>query len=97
VEHPAWAVGSPVGTGIDARSRPLTADETGRIEAHLRHVLANPRIRLVPHPPEADVFVGERLIGVVYPEDDGGERTFYFEIAITAEDLARVAPAGSRR
>jgi hypothetical protein len=94
---PAWAIGSQPGMGIEVRTKPLSTDEIRQLERYLREVLANPQLRLAPQPPEADVYVGDRRIGVVYPEDDDGDRTFYFEIAITRDDLARRAPAGSKR
>jgi hypothetical protein len=68
-----------------------------KIELHLRRTLGTNEIRLVPQPPEAEVFVGERFIGVVYPEEQNGQRAFYFEMAIFASDLEQNEPASSKR
>ena len=60
-----------------------------RIEGHLRGTFANARIVLTPRPKQkdsAEVYVGEEFIGVVF-EDEDGDGSFMFEMAILAEDL----------
>jgi hypothetical protein len=94
---PAWAVGSLPGSLIESLPRPLTSTETKKIESHLRRVLGNKEIRLAPQPPEAEVFIGHRFIGVVYPEEQDGQRAFYFEMAISDKDLEEDEPASSKR
>jgi hypothetical protein len=95
----AWAVGSPPGAPIDNLPKPITAGETKQIESHLRQTLGVKGIRLVPHPPEAEVFIGDRFIGVVYPEEQNGKRAFFFEMAIFDDDLDldQKQPARSKR
>jgi hypothetical protein len=90
----AWAVGSPT---IDNLPKPITAGETKQIELHLRQALGVKGIRLVPHPPEAEVFIGDRFLGVVYPEEQNGKRAFFFEMAIFDADLAQKEPVRSKR
>jgi hypothetical protein len=91
----AWAVGSPPGASIDNLPKPITAGETRKIESHLRQTLGVKGIRLVSHPPEAEVFIGDRFIGVVYPEEQSGKRAFFFEMAIFDADLDE--PVRSKR
>ncbi len=60
-----------------------------KIEGHLRGTFANARISLVPRPRQhdsAEVYVGEEFIGVVF-EDEDGDGSFMFEMAILGEDL----------
>ena len=60
-----------------------------RIETYLRGAFANARITLVPRPKQkdsAEVYIGEEFIGVVF-EDEDGDGSFMFEMAILAEDL----------
>lgn len=92
----AWAIGTPADASLEEGARPLSADEVRAIEAHLRRVFGNVHVRLEPHPPEADVFVGDVLVGVVYPYEEGSGRAFFFEMAIYDTDLAP-APQGSGR
>ena len=60
-----------------------------RVEGHLRGTFANARITLVPRPKQkdsAEVYIGEEFIGVVF-EDEDGDGSGRFEMAILAEDL----------
>ena len=60
-----------------------------RLEGHLRGTFANARITLVPRPKQkdsAEVYIGEEFIGVVF-EDEDGDGSYMFEMAILAEDL----------
>ena len=60
-----------------------------RLEGHLRGTFANVRITLVPRPKQkdsAEVYIGEEFIGVVF-EDEDGDGSYMFEMAILAEDL----------
>lgn len=93
----AWAVGSPIGYAFKDEARPITAAEAGQIELYLRRVLGNASIRVDQQPPEADVYVGGKFLGVVYPDENGGERSFYFEIAILGTDLEPETTKGSRK
>jgi hypothetical protein len=93
----AWAVGSPPGTAIDELPKPISAGETKKIESHLRQTLGIKGIRLVSNPPDAEVFIGDRFIGIVYPEEQNGKRAFFFEIPIFDSDLDKKEPARTRR
>jgi hypothetical protein len=95
--RPAWAVLPPTTFSIKEEPKPLTKSETKRVEAYLRRRLDNPNIRLALQSTDADVLLGEQFIGVVYAEEEGGERTFYFEMAIFGSDLDRDSPTESKR
>ena len=60
-----------------------------RIEAHLKRTFGNPHVALKARPKQkdsAEVYVGEEFVGVVF-EDEDGDGSFMFEMAILAEDL----------
>ena len=60
-----------------------------KLEGHLRGTFANARISLVPRPKQKDSaegYINDEFIGVVF-EDEDGDGSFMFEMAILAEDL----------
>ncbi|HEY0352548.1 MAG TPA: DUF3126 family protein [Enterovirga sp.] len=64
--------------------------ELAKIERFMRRTFANHSIRIVPRPKKADsaeVYVGEEFIGVIFLDDEEGDRSFNFQMAILAEDL----------
>lgn len=93
----AWAIGGQPGLTIASEAKPLTPGELRKIEAFLRRMFGNPQIRLASQPPEAEVYLGKEYLGVVYPYEDRGERTFYFEMAIFEEDFEGESSVGSKR
>ena len=67
----------------------MDVKEVRKLDAYLKRVFGNPKIRVVPRPKKddsAEVYIGEEFVGVVFQdEDDDG--SFMFEMAILAEDL----------
>ena len=64
--------------------------EIAKVERHLRRTFANHSIRVVARPKKADsaeVYVGEEFIGVVFLDDEEGDRSFNFQMAILDTDL----------
>ena len=64
--------------------------EIAKIQAYMRRTFGNETMRVVPRPKKADsaeVFVGEEFIGVLFVDDEDGDRSFNFQMAILAEDL----------
>ena len=78
-------------------AKPLTPAEVKKIEAYLRQVFNAPKLRVTAAPPDAEVYLGEHFMGVVYPDDQKDGRTFYFEMAIFAEELDESPPARRNR
>jgi hypothetical protein len=91
----ALAVATPVHG--EETAKPLSESETRKIETYLRHVFGNPAIRLVPTPPDADVYLGEHFLGVVYPEREKEGRTFYFEMSIFDTEIDESPPSRRHR
>jgi Protein of unknown function (DUF3126) len=69
--------------------------EVRKLDAYLKRLFSNARIRVVPTKPDAaDVFVGEERIGaLVLDEDEDDEgRSYNFEVKITLGDASTTAP-----
>jgi hypothetical protein len=68
----------------------LDKSELAKIEGFLRRTFANASIRVVARPRKTDsaeVFVGEEFLGVIFVDDEEGDRSFNFQMAILSEDL----------
>ena len=94
---PAKAVGSPMTVGLETTAKPLSKGEAQKIEAYMRQVFGNPSIRLVSSPPDAEVYLGEHFLGVVFPTDDKEGRTFYFEMSIFDSEIEEARPVKRNR
>lgn len=77
--------------GIQTGEANLTKDDIARIEKFMRKTLQSPTISVRVRPRKTDsaeVYVGEEFIGVVYEDDEDDDKSFNFQMAILAEDLA---------
>ena len=64
--------------------------EIKKLDTYLKRVFANQRIRVVPRPKKddsAEVYIGEEFIGVLFVDDEDGDRSYNFEMAILEGDL----------
>ena len=71
----------------------MDVQEVRKLDAYLKRVFSNPRIRVVPRPKKddsAEVYIGEEFIGVLFVDDEDDDRSFQFQMAILEEDLADV-------
>ena len=65
--------------------------EVRKLDAYLKRLFENKRIRVVPRPKKddsAEVYIGEEFIGVLFVDDEDDDRSFQFQMAILEEDLA---------
>jgi hypothetical protein len=72
------------------RSRAVDVQEVRKLDAYLKKLFGNARIRVVPRPKKedsAEVYVGEEFIGVLFIDDEDGERSYNFQMAILGTDL----------
>jgi hypothetical protein len=72
----------------------LDVQEVRKLDAYLKRLFGNTRIRVVPSKDTADVFVGEERIGALAVDDDDedDERSYNFEMKITLGDASTTAP-----
>jgi uncharacterized protein DUF3126 len=68
----------------------VDVQEVRKLDNYLKKLFGNARIRVVPRPKKedsAEVYVGEEFIGVLFIDDEDGERSYNFQMAILATDL----------
>jgi hypothetical protein len=68
----------------------MDKNDCARLERYLRRLFRNTEIRVTPRPRKTDsaeLYIGEEFIGVLFEDNDEGERSFNLQIAILNEDL----------
>jgi hypothetical protein len=76
--------------GIPVEEIRVDVQEVRKLDNYLKKLFGNARIRVVPRPKKedsAEVYVGEEFIGVLFIDDEDGERSYNFQMAILATDL----------
>lgn len=64
--------------------------ELAKIERFLRQTFANHSIRVVARPRKTDsaeVYAGEEFLGVLFLDDEDGDKSYSFQMAILDSDL----------
>jgi hypothetical protein len=75
------------------KEKPVELAEVKKLDTYLKRVFGNQRIRVVPRPKKndsAEVYIGEEFIGVLFVDDEDGDRSYNFEMAILEDDLQQV-------
>jgi uncharacterized protein DUF3126 len=70
--------------------RSVTSQEISKLEAYLKRLFGNPRLRVTARPKKedsAEVYIGEEFIGVLFVDDEDDERSYNFQMAILGTDL----------
>ena len=68
----------------------MDVQEVKKLDAYLKKLFANPRVRVVPRPKKdnsAEVYVGDEFVGVLFVDDEDDERSYNFQMAILGSDL----------
>jgi hypothetical protein len=68
----------------------VDALEIRKLEAYMRRLFGNARLRVVPRPKKedsAEVYLGEEFIGVMFVDDEDEDRSYNFQMAILGTDL----------
>lgn len=68
----------------------MDVTEVRKLDAYLKRVFNNPKLRVVPRPKKedsAEVYLGEEFIGVLFVDDEDEERSYNFQMAILGTDL----------
>jgi len=68
----------------------VDVQEVRKLDAYLKRLFGNPKIRVVPRPKKddsAEVYVGDEFIGVLFVDDEDDERSYNFQMAILGSDL----------
>ena len=68
----------------------VDVQEVRKLDAYLKKLFGNARIRVVPRPRKddsAEVYIGEEFVGVLFVDDEDDERSYNFQMAILGTDL----------
>ena len=68
----------------------MDVQDIKKIDSYLKKVFNNPMIRVVPRPKKddsAEVYIGEEFIGVIFLDDEDGDKSYNFSMAILETDL----------
>ncbi len=69
----------------------MTRDELVQIETYLRKTFQNDTIEVRARPKKkdsAEVYIADEFVGVLYRDDEDGEVSYQFQMAILEFDLA---------
>jgi hypothetical protein len=72
------------------RETQVDVQEVKKLDAYLKKLFGNARIRVVPRPKKddsAEVYVGDEFVGVLFVDDEDEERSYNFQMAILGSDL----------
>ena len=84
-EHDLIRTRYPAYSGSCSRRDAVDVQEVRKLDAYLKKLFGNARIRVVPRPKKddsAEVYVGEEFIGVLFVDDEDDERSYNFQMAI---------------
>ncbi|MFT5509670.1 MAG: hypothetical protein ACI89J_002757 [Hyphomicrobiaceae bacterium] len=65
-------------------------DDAPRLQNYLRKLFGNDNLKVVLHPKKTDmaeIMIGDEFIGPVYHEEEEGEVSYQFQMAILDIDL----------
>jgi uncharacterized protein DUF3126 len=68
----------------------VDVQEIRKLDAYLKRLFGNARIRVVPRPKKedsAEVYIGDEFIGVLFLDDEDADRSYNFQMAILETDL----------
>ena len=64
--------------------------DLSKVETYLRRTFSNAAIRVVARPKKkdsAEVYMGDEFIGILSEDNEDGEKSYFFEMAILDTDL----------
>lgn len=68
----------------------MKPDELKKLDAYFKRTFGNPSISVKARPRKddsAEVFLGEEFLGVIYRDDEDGDLSYNFSMAILDMDL----------
>jgi hypothetical protein len=75
----------------EAVELPVEKTEMAKVERYLRQTFANHSIRVVGRPKKddsAEVYIGDEFVGVLFVDDEDGDRSYNFQMAILDMDIS---------
>ena len=87
----------PVGSMPEARSNQdrhgvqvLKPDEIRKLDAYFKRTFQNPQLQVKARPRKDDsceLYLGEEFLGIIFKDDDDGDLSYNFSMAILDVDL----------
>jgi hypothetical protein len=77
-------------SGQIEKDRPVDKTELAKLEAYLRRTFANHAISVrarMKKTDSAEVYLADEFIGIIHVDDEDGDRSFNFTMAILDVDL----------
>lgn len=74
----------------DVKGAIMDKADLQKVETYLRRTFSNAAIRIVARPKKkdsAEVYIGDEFIGVVSEDNEDGDKSYFFEMAILDTDL----------
>ncbi len=71
----------------------MEKEEIGNLQKFLQQKFGNEALKVVARPKKSDsceVYMGDEFIGVLYLDDEDGDRSYMFQMAILDIDLDEV-------
>ena len=68
----------------------MKKEEIAKVESYLRKTFGTPSLTVRPRPKKddsAEVYIGEDFVAVLFREDEDGEVSYQFQMAILDVDL----------
>lgn len=72
----------------------MSHDEIIKLQKYLQKKFANTAIDVRPRPKQddsAELYLGEEFLGLIYVDDDEGERSYMMQVSILDIDLDEVS------
>jgi hypothetical protein len=75
---------------MESGAATVDVQEIRKLDAYLKRLFGNAKIRVVPRPKKndsAEVYIGDEFVGVLSVDDEDGDRSYNFDMAILEDDL----------
>jgi hypothetical protein len=72
------------------KRRDVDKAELQRVESYLRQTFSNAAIKVMARPKKTDsaeVYIGDEFLGIVFLDDEDGDRSYSFTMSILDTDL----------
>ena len=68
----------------------MDKNDIAKVQRYLRRLFGNESIRVTARPKKSDsaeIYIGEEFIGVLFEDDEDGDKSFNLQMAILEADL----------
>ncbi len=72
------------------KASPVDKAELQKVESYLRRTFSNAAIKVMARPKKTDsaeVYIGDEFVGIVFLDDEDGDRSYSFTMSILDTDL----------